>query len=116
MVVTSRFRTNSEAHKRGAIDISSRHQTPAERLKDARAISKGLGKDYAVIVEVVTGTKETGGTQKNTSYRDGKRVASHVTPITASATHTHVQPDREQPAAHDAPRPDPRRFHRQPNM
>jgi hypothetical protein len=89
--VTSEYRENSAAHRRGAIDISSKDLTPAQRREDAKAISQKLGKGYTVVIEEVGAD----GKQTNTSYREGKLLNTHKDqPKTASATHTHVQPDK----------------------
>lgn len=92
LVVTSRDRSNSAAHRRGAIDIRSKHLDPEQRRADAMAISEALGKDYTVVIEEVD---EKSTLQTNTSYRSGKLVRpSYVTPRRADGTHTHIQPDK----------------------
>jgi len=91
MDVTSEYRENSAAHRRGAIDIESRSLNSATRHSEAQAISRNLGSGHTVVVEEVSAD---GRTQTNTSYRNGVRQNTHVNqPVTATATHTHIQPD-----------------------
>jgi len=95
MVVTSRHRDNSEAHKRGAIDISSKNLSSAQRHAEARALSKALGPRRTVVVEEVHAAPRHYGpeAQRNTAYRNGVQGNSKLGPVRASATHTHIQPD-----------------------
>jgi hypothetical protein len=87
MVVTSEYRNNSAAHKRGAIDISSKDLSGEDRHEEARVISERLGQGYTVVVEEIIDNKD----QLNTSYREGAQLNQHTDKITASATHTHIQ-------------------------
>lgn len=91
LVVTSRYRSNSAAHRRGALDYSSNKISSRDRHAEAEQLSRDLGDGYTVVVEEVHRAKET---QTNTSYRNGQRINRHEDPITADETHTHVQPDR----------------------
>jgi len=91
MVVTSRYREDSAAHMRGAIDIRSKELSTEQRHAEAKEISKNLGKDYTVNVEEVD---RPIGSQTNTSYRNGELLNRHENqPKTATDTHTHIQPD-----------------------
>ena len=93
MEVTSRSegREGSAPHMRGAVDIRSKDLSSKARHAEAQEISKNLGAGHVVIVEEVDFKS---GKQTNTSYRDGKPHKTHKNqPITATNTHTHIQPD-----------------------
>jgi|SRR4051812_45532876 hypothetical protein len=94
MEVTSRYRDDSEAHKRGASDIRSKDIPRPERHSEARDISRALGRGHTVIVEERNVPPLRSGYQMNTSYRDGQPVRSSAQPARATETHTHIQPDR----------------------
>jgi hypothetical protein len=92
MVITSGYRDNSDAHRRGAIDISSKDLSQEDRHAEAKDISAKLGKEYTVIVEEVD---QASGTQTNTLYRGGQSIAKQPNqPKSATATHTHIQPNK----------------------
>lgn len=101
--VTSGARTNSPAHRAGALDFSSKDLSAEQRHAEAKAVSKNLGhtfdsKKHTVIVEEVH-RPEPGalGPSANihTAYRDGQRGNTRVKELADphQATHTHVQPD-----------------------
>jgi hypothetical protein len=95
--VTSEYRSNSPAHRRGAIDISSKNLTPAQRRAEAQAISSRLGRGYNVVVEEVhqvqRGQFGPSG-QVNTTFNNGRQGTVRVGDVRASATPTHIQPNR----------------------
>lgn len=108
MEVTSRHRDNSSAHRRGAIDISSKNLSEMERGAEAQDISARLGPHHRVVVEEVHRPKSGVGpsAQKNTTYQNGAKGDPTWQPVKATATHTHVQPngsivDDEAKAARD---------------
>jgi len=92
MVVKSRYRDDSEAHKRGAIDISSKDLKPDVRHDQAREISKNLGKEYDVIVEENHDYHKK--TKTTITYRDGIKGNTREVAITRNdeGIHTHIQP------------------------
>jgi hypothetical protein len=106
--IKSRHRDDSAAHKRGAIDYSSKDLTEAERHEEARQLSDALGSKgigHTVVVEEVhvrePGTEGPSG-QVNTAYRDGVQGNVRVGEAKATATHTHVQPEeRRTPVIRD---------------
>jgi hypothetical protein len=88
--VTSEYRANSEAHKAGAIDISSKNLSAKDRHSDALAISKKLGSNFRVVVEEVDAKTNT---QTNTTYQGGVKGRTRTgLEKRATATHTHIQP------------------------
>jgi hypothetical protein len=98
--ITSGARKNSEAHKRGAIDFSSKGLDTEARHAEAAEVSEELGSDHTVIVEEVhepAGGAEGPRGQVDTAYRNGDRGNVRVHEVRASATHTHVQPERSEP-------------------
>lgn len=93
MTVTSEFRDDSAAHRRGAIDISSKDLTSAQRHAEAKTISNSPGlKNHQVIVEEVHTTKYGPNAQANTTYQNGVQGNTRWGEVKASATHTHIQP------------------------
>jgi hypothetical protein len=96
--VTSEHRGNSAAHQRGAIDISTKDLPATQRHTEAKQISKTLGKDYTVVVEEVHRVpkgQQGPEAQVNTAYRAGTQGNVRTGEIKASATHTHIQPDKK---------------------
>ncbi len=100
--IKDRHRDNSPAHRRGAIDYRSKDVSRTKRHKEAKDLSGRLGKDYTTVVEEVyyhPVTKDPDD-QRNTAYKDGKKGRTRWTHqsngrgVKASATHTHVQPDK----------------------
>ncbi len=89
---TSGYRENSEAHKRGAIDIRCHDISSEERHIEASAISQNLGSHYLVIVE----ERHDFG-QTDTHYRNGKKTKTEekdTDHVTADGIHTHIQPNK----------------------
>jgi hypothetical protein len=93
--ITSLFRTNSEAHKRGAFDLSIRNSKNV--AAEAAAIRNGLGKGFMVIHEQPSADKKS---QTNTYYHDDGTSRTVTMPhgtkgFTADGPHIHVQPSKE---------------------
>lgn len=109
---TSRTRTDppSEAHNHGAVDFSSKGETEEQRHADAKAISGRLGNRGTVVVEEVyrpAPGAEGPSAQRNTAYKNGERGRQRLGEDRATATHTHVQIDRDCRGANGAGRISP---------
>jgi len=128
--ITSRDRSNSAAHKRGASDAetpgtrevkrdNSSYSTPEERMQardhamnDASKISEqvGGGSNYTTIYEEPfkpldgTGLKSQAWWDKQDIYHDGQLVKEKIVPPAATAPHIHVQPNYR---PEDIPKPIP---------
>jgi len=93
--ITSLFRSNSEAHKRGAFDISVRNsKNPSQ---EAAKIRDSLGKGFLVIHEQPSADHKT---QTNTYYYDDGRSRTETKPygtkgFQATGPHIHIQPQPE---------------------
>jgi hypothetical protein len=97
ITVTSGHRDNSTAHQRGAIDIRSQDISSAARHREAANISRALGSNHTVVVEEVHKVnrgQQGPEAQVNTAYRSGVQGNVRTGPVKASATHTHIQPNR----------------------
>jgi len=93
--ITSLFRSNSEAHKRGAFDISIR--TSKNPDAEAAKIRDSLGKGFIVIHEQPSAD---GKMQTNTTFFDNGTSKSETKPhgtkgFTATGPHIHVQPNKD---------------------
>ena len=91
--INSRYRGNSEAHKRGAFDLSTNGSKDVS--KEARAIANAIGPGFVTIHEQPSADRTT---QTNTTYfADGSSkstTAAYGTPgFHASGEHIHVQPN-----------------------
>lgn len=89
--ITSVYRSNSAAHRRGAVDISVRDSSGNIMdndtiLNTAKKISETLGSNYYVIAEIVSDH-----TQTNTTYHNGAKGNTRVTDRKATETHIHAQ-------------------------
>jgi hypothetical protein len=94
-VITSLYRSNSEAHKRGAFDISLK--TSKNVAQEASKIRDSLGKGFLVIHEQPASDNKT---QTNTYYCDDGTSRSVTKPygtpgFKATGPHIHVQPQKE---------------------
>jgi hypothetical protein len=93
--ITSLFRANSEAHKRGAFDLSIRNSKNVGA--EAAAIRDSLGKGFMVIHEQPSADKKS---QTNTFYHDDGTSKTVTMPhgtkgFAADGPHIHVQPSKE---------------------
>jgi hypothetical protein len=93
--ITSLFRSNSEAHKRGAFDVSIRDAKNAGQ--EAARMRDALGKGFLVIHEQPSADKKT---QTNTYYYDNGTSRTDTKPYgtqgyKATGPHIHVQPQKE---------------------
>ena len=94
--ITSLFRANSEAHKRGAFDLSIRNSKNV--AAEAAAIRDSLGKGFMVIHEQPSADKKW---QTNTYYHDDGTTSKPITKahgtkgFAADGPHLHVQPSKE---------------------
>jgi hypothetical protein len=88
--VTSRYRTNSEAHLYDALDVKP--TDPADVFKLASEVSKTLGSDYMVQVEEAL----PNGQQKNTIYSGGKQLGTNTGDRASgfTGTHVHIQTEK----------------------
>jgi hypothetical protein len=93
--IGSLYRSNSEAHKRGAFDV--RIRSSKDPAKEAAQIRDSLGKGFVVIHEQLSAD---GKMQTNTYYRDNGTSYSETKPhgskgYHADGPHIHVQPKEE---------------------
>ena len=93
--ITSLYRSDSEAHKRGSFDVSIRDSTNASQ--EAGRIRDSLGKGFLVIHEQPSTDRKT---QTNTYYDDNGTSRSVTKPygtkgFKATGPHFHVQPQPE---------------------